>query len=163
MTRPISRHPVELGNPPVPNSQPKLSLPHHIARILLGAALAFAGISHLTWSRTEFLAQVPPWVPLGADTVVLLSGAVEIALGLSLIFLTRYQFQVGWLAAAFFVLVFPGNIAQLMYHRDAFGLNTDRARTIRLFFQPLLVLWALWSTGAWRQYRHSRLLNPSRD
>jgi hypothetical protein len=70
-----------------------------------------------------------------------------------LIFLTRYKFPLGWLAAAFFVLVFPGNIAQWMYHRDAFGLNTDRARTIRLFFQPALVLWALWSTGAWRSYR----------
>jgi uncharacterized membrane protein len=126
----------------------------NLARILLGVALAFAGISHLTWSRAEFLAQVPPWVPLNPDTVVLLSGVVEIALGLALIFLVRYKIQLGWLAAAFFVAVFPGNIAQLMYHRNAFGLNTDLSRTIRLFFQPVLVLWALWSTEAWRNYRN---------
>jgi uncharacterized membrane protein len=134
-----------------------MSVTQHIARILLGAALAFAGISHLTWSRVEFRAQVPPWVPLGPDTVVVLSGVVEITLGLALAFLPRYQVRLGWLVAAFFVLVFPGNIAQLMYHRDAFGLNTDRARIIRLLFQPILILWALWSTGAWRHYRKSGL------
>jgi uncharacterized membrane protein len=127
-----------------------------IARILLGAALAFAGISHLTWSRVEFRAQVPPWVPLDPDPVVLLSGIVEITLGLSFVFLPRYKVPLGWLLAAFFVLVFPGNIAQLIYHRDAFGLNTARARIIRLFFQPALIGWALWSAGAWRYYRKSR-------
>ena len=129
----------------------------NLARILLGVALAFAGISHLTWSRAEFLAQVPPWVPLNPDTVVLLSGVVEIALGLALIFLVRYKVKLGWLAAAFFVAVFPGNIAQLMYHRNAFGLNTDLSRTIRLFFQPVLVLWALCSTEAWRNYRNKTI------
>ena len=134
------------------------SLLRHAARILLGAALAFAGVSHLTFSRVEFRAQVPPWVPLGADLVVILSGIVEITLGLGLVFLTRYKVSLGWFAAAFFVLVFPGNIAQFMYHRDAFGLNTDRARMIRLFFQPILVLWALWSSEAWRHYREKRQL-----
>jgi uncharacterized membrane protein len=126
-----------------------------IARILLGAALASAGISHLTWFRIEFRAQVPPWVPLDPDMVVILSGVVEITLALSFVFLPRYKVQLGWLLAAFFVLVFPGNIAQLIYHRDAFGLNTDRARIIRLFFQPLLIVWALWSAGAWRHFRKS--------
>jgi len=102
-------------------------------------------------------AQVPPWVPLDPDLVVVLSGVVEITLGLAFVFLPRYKVQLGSLLAAFFVLVFPGNIAQLIYQRDAFGLNTDRARIIRLFFQPLLIVWALWSAGAWQQYRESRL------
>jgi uncharacterized membrane protein len=133
----------------MPYSGQNISIVQHVARILLGASLAFAGTSHLTWSRVEFRAQVPPWVPLGADAVVVLSGVVEIALGLALVFLTRYAVPLGWIAAAFFVLVFPGNIAQWMYHRDAFGLNTDRARLIRLFFQPVLIAWALWATGAW--------------
>jgi uncharacterized membrane protein len=131
-----------------------ISIVQHLARILLGAALAFAGISHLTWSRLEFRAQVPPWVPLSPDLVVVLSGVVEITLGSALVFLPRYKVQLGWVVAAFFVLVFPGNIAQLIYHRDAFGLNTDRARIIRLFFQPLLILWALWSTGPWRYHKN---------
>jgi uncharacterized membrane protein len=119
-----------------------------IARYLLGAALIYTGVGHFTFSRTEFQAQVPPWVPLDADFVVLASGAVEIALGLGLIFIARYRKQIGWLTAAFFLAIFPGNISQYLTQTDAFGLNTDEARAIRLLFQPLLMLWALWATGA---------------
>ena len=121
----------------------------HAARYLLGAALIYAGVGHFTFSRLAFQAQVPPWLPLDADFVVLASGAVEIALGLGLIFITRYRKQIGWLTAAFFLAVFPGNISQYLTQTDAFGLNTDEARAIRLLFQPLLILWALWATAAW--------------
>ena len=48
--------------------------------------------------------------------------------------------------AAFFVAIFPGNISQYVNGIDAFGLDTERARLVRLFFQPLLVAWALWAT-----------------
>lgn len=122
-------------------------------RILLGVALVYAGVSHLTFAREEFLAQVPLWVPLDDDLVVVLSGIVEIVLGASLVALPRYRAIVGWIVAAFFVAIFPGNIAQYLNGIDAFGLDTDTARFIRLFFQPLLVLWALWSTGAWEAWR----------
>jgi len=128
----------------------------HLARTLLGAALTYAGITHLTTSRTEFQAQVPTWVPLDADFVVIASGVVEILLGLSLIFLFKYGTRIGWITAAFFVAIFPGNISQYINGIDAFGLNTDQARLTRLFFQPLLVIWALWSTGAWKSYRASK-------
>ena len=121
----------------------------NVARTLLGAALIYAGIGHFTFSRIAFQAQVPPWLPLDPDFVVLASGAVEIALGLGLIFLSRYRKQIGWLTAAFFLAVFPGNISQYLTQTDAFGLNTDEARAIRLLFQPLLMLWALWATGIW--------------
>jgi uncharacterized membrane protein len=123
---------------------------------VLGAALTYAGITHLTTSRTEFQAQVPTWVPLDADFVVLASGVVEILLGLSLIFLFKYRTRIGWITAAFFVAIFPGNISQYINGIDAFGLDTDQARLNRLFFQPLLVIWALWSTGAWKSYRASK-------
>lgn len=123
-----------------------------IFRILLGASLLFAGISHLTVARTEFLAQVPTWLPVNADLVVVLSGVAEITLGLALIFLARQRALVGLATAAFFVLIFPGNISQYVNQIDAFGLNTDQARFMRLFFQPVLVLWALWSTDAWRVF-----------
>lgn len=125
-------------------------------RLLLGASLLFAGISHLTWARTEFVAQVPTWLPLDADLVVVLSGIVEIALGAALILLSRYRVAAGWLAAAFFVAIFPGNISQYVNGISAFGLDTDSARFNRLFFQPVLVIWALWSTGAWQAWRASR-------
>lgn len=131
------------------NHPQKTTLVQTILRLILGGFLLLAGIGHLTWARTEFVAQVPTWLPLNADLVVVLSGIVEVLLGASLIFLTRYRTRVGWVVAIFFVLVFPGNISQYVTHTDAFGLNTDNARLIRLFFQPVLILWALWSTGAW--------------
>jgi uncharacterized membrane protein len=124
-----------------------------IARIVLGLALASAGISHLGSARAEFQAQVPPWVPLDPDFVVLASGVVEIVLGLALIVLFRWKAWVGVAAALFFIAIFPGNISQFVNGIDAFGLDTDEARGIRLLFQPLLVVWALWSTGGWALIR----------
>lgn len=120
------------------------------AQGLLGAALVFTGTGHLTFARTEFRAQVPPWVPMDVDTVVVLSGVVELTLGVALLVAWRQPWRavVGIVAAGLFVAVFPGNIAQLTEHRDAFGLDTDRGRVIRLFFQPVLIAWALWATDA---------------
>jgi uncharacterized membrane protein len=122
-------------------------------QITLGAALTYAGITHLTSSRQEFQAQVPTILQSQADFVVIASGVVEILLGLSLILLIKYRTHIGWITAAFFIAIFPGNISQYINGTDAFGLNTDQARAIRLLFQPLLVIWALWSTGAWTSYR----------
>ena len=124
--------------------------------MVLGFALAYAGVGHLTTSRTEFQAQVPTLLEEYADFVVLASGVVEIALGVGLIALWKYRVQLGWVVAAFFVAIFWGNISQYVNGVDAFGLNSDRARLVRLFFQPLLVIWALGSTGAWKSWR-SRL------
>ena len=121
--------------------------------MVLGFALAYAGIGHLTSNRQEFQAQVPTLLKDYADFVVLASGVVEIALGVGLIAFWKYRVQLGWLVAAFFVAIFWGNISQYVNGVDAFGLNSDRARLIRLFFQPLLVMWALGSTGAWRAWR----------
>jgi uncharacterized membrane protein len=121
-----------------------------LARHLLGAFLVFAGLSHLFWARTTFRAQVPRWLPLDADLVVVASGVVEIGLGLALVALTHQRVLAGWVVAAFFVAVFPGNVNQLVTHADAFGLDSDAARWLRLPFQPLLIVWALWSTEAWR-------------
>ena len=121
-------------------------------QVLLGAFLLSAGISHLGSNRTEFLAQVPTWLPLDADFVVVASGLVEITLGALLIttvlIFKRYRKQVGLTTAIFFILIFPGNINQYINQIDAFGLDTDTKRLIRLIFQPPLVLWALWSSGA---------------
>ncbi len=134
-----------------------MQLLRNATQLLLGAALTYAGTTHLTTSRQEFQAQVPNWVPFSADFVVIASGIVEIALGLSLLILWKFRTQLGWITAAFFIAIFPGNISQYVNGIDAFGLDTDRARAIRLLFQPLLVIWALWSTGAWRSYRAKRI------
>jgi uncharacterized membrane protein len=110
--------------------------------------MVFAAIAHFTFDRAEFQAQVPDWVPLSKDLVVILSGIVELTLGLSMIFWKNQRIHTGIALAIFYVLIFPGNIAQYLNHTNAFGLDTDNARLIRLFFQPVLIVWALWSTGA---------------
>jgi len=138
----------------------KTSKTQNVFRILLAFFMIFAGISHLTFNRVEFQAQVPDWVPLSKDLVVILSGILEIILGLGLAFWKKQRVKFGWALALFFILVFPGNIAQYVDGKDAFGaLNSDRARLIRLFFQPVLVVWVLWSAGSWKAWRMRRSLS----
>ena len=125
-----------------------------VGRLLLGVVLLVAGVGHFV-NTEEFYGQVPDWLPLDAELVVLSSGVVELVLGLALL-VGRHQVAVGWVVAAFFVAVFPGNVSQYVTGSDAFGLQSDRSRLIRLFFQPVLVVWALWCTGAWVAWRDSR-------
>jgi uncharacterized membrane protein len=132
---------------------PPASLPQTLARVLLGAMLLFTGTGHLTFARQEFAAQVPAWVPFSTDFVVLASGVVELVLGSALVLLGSRRVAVGLIVAAFLIAVFPGNISQYMTQAPAFGLDTDTKRLVRLFFQPVLVAWALWSTGAWTWLR----------
>lgn len=142
------------------NKQLNTTLVQNIFSLLLAIFMVYAGISHLTFSRIDFQAQVPDWVPLSKDLIVILSGIVEIGLGLGLIFWKNKRAGFGWALALFFVLIFPGNIAQYMDGKDAFGaLDSDKARLIRLFFQPVLILWALWSAGSWKAWRTHKTKN----
>ena len=146
------------SNDIVMTKEVKTSLVQNIFRILLAIFMVYAGFSHLTFNRIDFQAQVPDWVPLSKDLVVILSGVVEMALGLGLAFWKNKRLSFGWSLALFFVLIFPGNIAQYMDGKDAFGvLDSDSARLIRLFFQPVLIAWALWSSGAWRAWRQRKV------
>ncbi|MCE0456956.1 DoxX family protein [Curtobacterium flaccumfaciens] len=116
-------------------------------RVLLGLALVVAGTSHLTFARKEFTAQVPDFVPLDDDTTVLASGVAEIALGSALVLAPKPARRfVGSVAALFFTVIFPGNLSQWVNRRDAFGLDSDEKRFVRLFGQPVLIALALWST-----------------
>jgi len=130
------------------------SLPRTAARLLLGATMVGAGVLHLTTQRQTFRAQVPDWFPLDEDLTVVGSGVAEIALGAAFLALPGRKKLVGALLAAFFVAIFPGNVAQYLEGTDAFGLDSDRSRLVRLFFQPLLVLWALYGGGWLRRSRH---------
>jgi uncharacterized membrane protein len=127
-----------------------------LGRVLLGSAMVGAGVLHLTTQREEFRAQVPDWFPVEEDLTVLGSGVVEIALGGAFVALPKHRRTVGALLAAFFVAIFPGNIAQYVEGTDAFGLDSDEARFRRLFFQPVLVLWALWAGGLLARRSRSR-------
>ncbi len=125
-------------------------------RLLLGVFMTYAGIAHLTTARQEFVAQVPTWLqfsPGFTDFIVIASGVVEIALGLGMLLLWKKKAVVGALLALFYVAIFPGNINQYVNHIPAFGLDTDEARLIRLFFQPVLIFLALWSTCGWSQLK----------
>jgi len=134
-----------------------------LPQMVLGFALAYAGIGHLTNNRQEFQAQVPTLLKDYADFVVVASGVVEICLGLALVGLWKYRVQVGWVVAAFFVAIFPGNISQYVNGVDAFGLDSDTSRLVRLFFQPMLVVWALWSTGAWSARKKKSVVTERDD
>jgi uncharacterized membrane protein len=133
------------------------TLTQNIFRILLAVFMIYAGFSHLTFNRIDFQAQVPDWVPLSKDLVVILSGSVEMCLGLTLLLWKKQRARIGLALGIFFVLIFPGNVAQYLNGKDAFGaLNSDTARLIRLFFQPVLIVWVLWSSGAWQSWRNSK-------
>lgn len=144
----------ESGKPnPLNMKQPRTSSFQNVMRIILGAFMVLAGVGHLSFQRREFQAQVPRWLSNNEgfiDFVVIASGVVEILLGLAMIFWVSRKRMVGIVLAIFFILVFPGNISQYTNGIDAFGLDTDNKRLIRLFFQPVLILWALWSTGGLR-------------
>lgn len=138
-------------------NQIETTLTQNIFRILLAIFMVYAGFSHLTFNRLDFQAQVPDWLPLSKDLVVILSGIVEMGLGLGLAFWKNERARFGWALAVFFVLVFPGNIAQYLDGKDAFGiLDSDGARLRRLFFQPVLMAWAIWSAGSWKTCNTSK-------
>lgn len=132
----------------------------NILRVVLGAFMLYAGIGHMSFLRTEFQAQVPTWITTDTgfmDFIVLASGIVEIAFGILMLMGGKLKIKTGIALAIFYVLIFPGNINQYVNSIDSFGLNTDRQRLIRLFFQPVLILWALWSTGALKYLKNKYL------
>ena len=129
-------------------------------RVILGSFMILAAIGHFTFQRADFQGQVPNWVPISKDLVVLLSGVAEISLGIAMIFWISKKIYVGLALALFYLLIFPGNIAQYLNGTSAFGLDTDQSRLTRLFFQPVLIAWALWSTGAMRYLFKKKQLSP---
>ena len=146
----------ELTDPTPSNELSRTSrIGRRVGRILLGASLVSAGIGHLSFARTDFQAQVPRWQPLDPDVVVVASGLVEIALGSALILSRQHRTKVGWVAAAFFAAVYPGNVSQVVNRVDSLGLDSDLKRWIRMPLQPALIAWALWSTGAWQATRRT--------
>ena len=134
----------------------------NVFRVILGIAMLYIGIGHFTFSRIEFQAQVPTWLTSEEnliDFVILASGIVEIILGALMIWGGKLKVKTGIALAIFYILIFPGNINQYVNGIDAFNLNTDTKRLVRLFFQPILLLWALWSTGGLRFLGNRKKIN----
>lgn len=129
----------------------KITIFQNAMRVILALFMILAGIGHLTFNRNEFLAQVPRWLTNNQhvmDFVVIASGLIEVLLGMGILFVYKHRIKLGIALAAFFIIILPGNISQYTNSINAFGLDTDKKRLIRLFFQPILVLWSLYSTGA---------------
>jgi uncharacterized membrane protein len=140
-----SRH---LGHGPSPSAARTLG------RWALAGFLLFTGTAHLL-EPEPFRAQVPSWLP-NPEAIILVSGLIELALAIALLTVRHRRALLGWVVAGFFVAVFPGNVSQFITGTDAFGLDTDLARFVRLLIQPLFVVWALWCTGAWHEWRAGR-------
>jgi uncharacterized membrane protein len=121
-----------------------------LARWILALALGAIGIVHFVSTR-GFRVVVPDWATkatrLDKDAIVIASGASEVALAVGLLALPKERRRMGFATAAFFVAVFPGNVHQWRTRRSTPGLDTEARRFGRLFLQPLLVLWAVWSTA----------------
>jgi uncharacterized membrane protein len=120
-----------------------------IARWTLAVGLGVMGVLHFAQTR-GFRGLIPEWATrvtrLDKDAIVLASGAAEITLAVGLIALPKERTRIGWATAALFMAVFPGNVHQWRTGRSTPGLDTGTKRLVRLFLQPVLIAWALWST-----------------
>ncbi len=136
----------------------KTGVIQNVFRVLLGAFMLYAGIGHLTFLRVEFQSQVPTWITTDKsfiDFIILASGVMEIVFGLLMVLGGKLKVKTGIALALFYILIFPGNINQYVNQIDAFGLNTDNKRFIRLLFQPVLIIWALWASGGIKYLKHN--------
>jgi uncharacterized membrane protein len=123
-----------------------------VSRWGLAGLLLVAGIAHQVYTE-EFVAQVPTWLLL-REPIVIVSGLVEIGFAVALVAWRGRRREVGWALAAYFAVVFVGNIFQAIEGTNLFTLDTDVERWGRLLLQPVLVLWALWCTRVWLRGRN---------
>ncbi len=106
-----------------------------------------SGYGHLFLASDEIELLVPTWSPLSPKAMVIVTGYIEIIIGLAFIFIRRKVHLIGWILVVFLILVFPGNLYQYNNDIDALGLNTSGKRLARLFLQPIIILWVLYVSG----------------
>ena len=115
-------------------------------RIAMAIFYLAAGLLHVG-TPEKFLPIVPDWVPQ-PDLVIVATGVCEISGALALM-TTRLRKLAGIMLALYAVCVFPANIKHAIDHIDLPGLPSSWwYHAPRLAFQPVLVWWALWCSGA---------------
>jgi uncharacterized membrane protein len=114
------------------------------ARIGMATAMVFAGVAHWVMP-TPFVQHLPPWVP-AAEALVLVTGVVEIGLGVALLLRQPWRRRAGLALAAYLVAVFPANVYVAVAGIEVEGQPGGWYPWLRLPFQVLFVAWALWST-----------------
>lgn len=119
-----------------------------IARLLLAAFYALAGVAHLIF--TDAMVRITPtWVPM-AHAVVLATGVCEL-LGAYGLLTRRWRVAAGWAFAIYALCVYPANVNHAMIDlRSGTGLSAWY-HVPRLLLQPLIIWWALWASGAVRR------------
>lgn len=113
-------------------------------RLALALGMTVAGVAHLV-DPTPFVQHLPEWVPQ-REPLVLLTGLIEIGLGLALLAPQPYRRLVGLLVAAYLVAVFPGNIYVAVAGVEVDGQPGGVYPWLRLLFQPLFIWLAVWCT-----------------
>jgi uncharacterized membrane protein len=110
---------------------------------------------------TPFIQQLPSWVP-APETLILLSGGIEVALGAALLTRQPWRRFAGLALAAYLVAVFPSNVYVAIAAVEVDGQPGGWYPWVRLPLQVLFVAWALWSTG-WhrRQLRSVKSIRES--
>jgi uncharacterized membrane protein len=115
------------------------------ARGGMALAVAFAGISHLLLP-TPFVQHLPTWVPM-REELILVTGLLEIALGVALLLRQPQRRWAGLALAGYLLAVFPSNIYVAVADVDVDGQPGGAYPWLRLPLQVLFIAWALWSTG----------------
>jgi len=108
-----------------------------IGKRVFAALFIIAGISHFV-ATGFFLKIMPPYLPFHL-TLVLVSGLIEITLGI-LLLVPRYSSLAAWGIDALLIAVFPANI-YVYQHQELFPFPWF-LHLLRLPFQGVLILWA---------------------
>ena len=122
----------------------------HIRNILLIALIAFylfAGANHFI-NPSFYIPIIPPYMINWANEINIISGAVEILLGLLLI-PTSTRIKAGLGIILLLIAFIPSHI--YFIQKGEFAIGTVHFNpfisSIRLFVgQPILILWAFWAS-----------------
>lgn len=110
-----------------------------IARIVLAAAMVFAGVMHFAKPRF-YLRMMPPYVPMHR-AAVLWSGVAEVVLGAALL-VDAARPWAAYALIVLFVAVFPANVHMALHAKEL--RVPPWIAWARLPFQAVFIAWAWW-------------------
>jgi uncharacterized membrane protein len=124
-------------------------------RWILAAFYVAAGVGHL-WAPDKLLAITPSWVPF-ATQIILVTGICEIAGAVALV-TKPLRWWAGIALALYALCVWPANIKHAIDGIDLPPIpNSWFYHGPRLALQPVIIWWALYSSGVidwpWRYHK----------
>ncbi|MGB3614841.1 MAG: MauE/DoxX family redox-associated membrane protein [Elainellaceae cyanobacterium] len=113
-------------------------------RGVLAVCMVVAGVLH--FAATEPFVKIVPGVLPYPAAIVYVSGVIEIALGVMLLF-RPLQRLAGWGLVLLFIAVYPANINMAVNQIHLDGIpDSPWVHAVRLPFQFVLIAWAYWYT-----------------